>query len=71
INGGKIPGGLAGQNTLALGATQGQAAGQAYIGLGLFGNTSNEIFGAVYDLGKFTHGWANQYHNDSPPLIMG
>jgi hypothetical protein len=70
-DGSRIAGGQTGQNTLVLGTEIGQLAGNAYIGLGLDGNTSNRIYPAVYTLDASTEGWANAWHNGSAPLIMG
>jgi hypothetical protein len=64
-------GGSAGQNTLVLGTTDAQLAGNAYIGLGLENNTANTIYSAVNTLDASTPGWANAWHNVTPPLIMG
>jgi hypothetical protein len=70
-DGSRIAGGQTGQNTLVLGTEIGQLAGNAYIGLGLEGNTSNRIYPAVYTLDANSEGWANAWHNASAPLIMG
>jgi hypothetical protein len=69
---GAMLGGVAGQNTLTEGLVPvpQQQGGQAYIALGLEGNTANSVYGAVYDL-PGTPGFANAWHNQSPPVLMG
>ena len=65
-------GGLVGQNTLtqALVNSPQQVGSLAFIALGLEGNLSNTVYGAVYDL-PGTPGFANTWHNQTPPLVMG
>ena len=65
-----ISGGQVGQSALQLGLAAGQVGGQAYIALGLEGNASNTYYNAIYTLGPDT-GFANVWHNQSPPVLMG
>ena len=65
-------GGLVGQTALTMGLVPvpQQQGSLALIALAFEGNNSNTIYGAVYTL-PGTPGFANDWHNQSAPLIMG
>ena len=65
-----ITGVLAGQTAMQEGTAIGQQVGQAFVALGFEGNTTNTYYGAVYTL-PGTPGFANDWHSQSAPVIMG